>query len=288
MTKTTLLERLRAGPAIQALWHQSASELMVEMAALVGFDTLVIDNEHGPAAVGTTLGLVRAANAGGAQTIVRVPSHSRDDISRTLDTGVDGLLVPMVNSGADARSVVDACRYAPLGSRGVAAGVVRASGYGTDADYLARANRTTLLAVQIESGEAIDNLDAILAVEGIDMLFIGPNDLAASLGYLGQPGAPQVVAQVNAARDRILAAGKLIGTVPRPDAGSAPAHRRGLPPRRRRQRYRAVSRRARGAIAKGEGVGGGWEGAGLRIGVGCPAWGALPTPHPSAATGLRP
>jgi 4-hydroxy-2-oxoheptanedioate aldolase len=218
MTKTTLLDRLRAGPAVQALWHQSASELMVEMAARVGFDTLVIDNEHGPASISQTLGLVRAANSAGAQTIVRVPSHSRDDISRTLDTAVDGILVPMVNTAAHARAVVDACRYAPLGSRGVAAGVVRASGYGTDKGYVARANATTLLAVQIESGEAIDNLDEILGVEGIDMLFIGPNDLAASMGFLGQLTAPPVVARIEDARRRILAAGKLIGTVPRPDA----------------------------------------------------------------------
>lgn len=217
---TTLLDRLRNGNPAVALWHQSASEVMVEIAALVGFKTLVIDNEHGPGSISETLGLVRTGQSGGAQVMVRVNSHARDEISRTLDTGVDGLLVPMVNTAEDARAVVDACRYAPIGSRGVAASVVRASGYGTDPSYLSTANSTVMLAVQIESKQAVDNLDAMLAVEGIDMFFIGPSDLAASIGHLGQVSAPPVLALIEEARAKILAAKKLIGTVPRPDASA--------------------------------------------------------------------
>jgi 4-hydroxy-2-oxoheptanedioate aldolase len=217
MSSPSLIDRLRSGHRINALWQQSASELMTEMAARVGFDTLVIDNEHGPASIGETLRMVRAAHGAGAQTIVRAGSHARDVLSRTLDTGTDGLLVPMVNSAAEARAVVDICRYAPLGNRGVAANVVRASGYGTDPGYLGRANAQTLLAIQIESAAAIDNLDAILAVPGIDMLFIGPGDLSASMGFIGQLAAPAVVARIEEARQKILAAGKLLGSVPRPD-----------------------------------------------------------------------
>lgn len=217
---STLIDRLKNGPAVLALWHQSASELMVELAALSGFDTLVIDNEHGPASIGDTLRLVRAGQGAGAKIIVRVNSHGRNEISRTLDTAVDGLIVPMVNTAADARAVVEACRYAPIGSRGVAAAVVRASGYGTNAGYVEAANRSVLLAVQIESREAIENIDEILGVAGIDMFFIGPSDLASSMGYLGQLAAPPVVAKIEEARMKILAAGKLAGTVPRPDASA--------------------------------------------------------------------
>ena len=134
---------------------------MVEMSARVGFGTLVIDNEHGPASIGETIRLVRAAQAAGAQTIVRVGSHARDVLSRTLDTGADGILVPMVNTADEARHVVDICRYAPMGNRGVAGSVVKASGYGTVGDYLTRANGATLLAVQVETATAIANLDEI-------------------------------------------------------------------------------------------------------------------------------
>lgn len=217
MPTISLLDRLRGGERISALWHQGATELLVEMAARVGFDTLVIDNEHGPAGITETIGMVRAAQVAGAQTLVRVGSHARDVLSRTLDTGCDGLLVPMVNTADEARRVVDICRYAPLGNRGVAASVVKASGYGTDPDYLARANDRTLLAIQIETAIAVDNLDAILEVPGIDMLFIGPGDLCASMGYIGQPAAAPVVARIEEARAKILKSGKLLGSVPRPD-----------------------------------------------------------------------
>ncbi len=217
MSSPSLIDRLRSGHRINALWHQSASELMTEMAGLVGFDTLVIDNEHGPASIGETLRMVRAAHGAGAQTMVRVGSHARDVLSRTLDTGTDGILVPMVNTAAEARAVVDICRYAPTGNRGVAASVVRASRYGTDGAYVGRANDQTLLAIQIESATAVDNLDAILGVPGIDMLFIGPGDLSASMGHIGQPAAAPVVARIEEARQKILAAGKLLGSVPRPD-----------------------------------------------------------------------
>lgn len=215
-----LIDRLKNGPAALALWHQSASELMVELAALSGFDTLVIDNEHGPASIGETLRLVRTAQGAGAKVIVRVNSHSRNEISRTLDTAVDGLIVPMVNTATEARAVVEACRYAPIGSRGVAATVVRASGYGINAGYIEAANSSVLLAVQIESREAVENIDEILGVTGIDMFFIGPSDLASSMGYLGQLSAAPVVGKIEEARVKILAAGKLAGTVPRPDANA--------------------------------------------------------------------
>ena len=218
MTSNSLIDRLRAGQPVSALWHQSASEIMVEMSARVGFGTLVIDNEHGPASIGETIRLVRAAQAAGAQTIVRVGSHARDVLSRTLDTGADGILVPMVNTADEARHVVDICRYAPMGNRGVAGSVVKASGYGTVGDYLTRANGATLLAVQVETATAIANLDEILAVPGIDMLFIGPGDLAASMGFIGNTAAPPVVARIEEARQKILLAGRLLGTVPRPDA----------------------------------------------------------------------
>lgn len=227
MSTCKLIDRLRNGPAALALWHQSASELMVELAALSGFETLVIDNEHGPASISETLRLVRTAQGAGAQVIVRVNSHCRNEISRTLDTSVDGLIVPMVNSGAEARAVVEACRYAPVGSRGVAAAVVRASGYGTNAGYIEAANRSVLLAVQIESREAVDNIDEIICVPGIDMFFIGPSDLASSMGYIGQLSAPPVVSKIEEARVKILSAGKLAGTVPRPDANAEQLIRQG-------------------------------------------------------------
>lgn len=220
MPSRSLVDRLRSNERICAFWHMSASALMVEMSARVGFDTLVIDNEHGPATLSETIAMLRAAQTVGTQTIVRVSSHDRDILARTQDTGADGLLVPMVNTALDARRVVDICRYPPLGARGVAASVMKASGYGTNANYLKQANAQTLLALQIETETAVDNLDEILTVQGVDMFFIGPGDLCASMGEIGNLSAPNVVARIKEARDKILASGHLLGSVPRPDASA--------------------------------------------------------------------
>lgn len=220
MTPRSLVERLRSQERICALWHMGASPLMVEMAARVGFDTLVIDNEHGPATLSETIAMLRAAQTVGTQSIVRVGSHGRDVLARTQDTGPDGLLVPMVNTAEEARRIVDVCRYPPLGARGVAASVMKASGYGTNEAYLEQANAQTLLALQIETETAVDNLDEILRVKGVDMFFIGPGDLCASMGEIGNPSAPKVVARIAEARDKILASGHLLGSVPRPDASA--------------------------------------------------------------------
>lgn len=143
------------------------------------------------------------------------------DDSRTIDTGADGILVPMVNTADEARRIVDICRYAPLGNRGLAPNSARASLYGADSAYVSEANQRLLLAVQIETETALAHVDEILRVEGIDMLFIGPGDLSATMGFLGKPSAPPVVAAIAACRDKIQAAGKLIGTVPRPDIDTA-------------------------------------------------------------------
>ncbi len=228
MSSKSLVDRLRSNERVCAFWHMSAVPLMVEMSARVGFDTLVIDNEHGPATLSETIGMLRAAQTVGTQSIVRVASHERDVLARTQDTGPDGLLVPMVNTAEDAHRIVDICRYPPLGARGVAASVMKASGYGTNSEYLKQANTQTLLAFQIETETAVDNLDEILTVKGVDMFFIGPGDLCASMGEIGNTSAPNVVARIEEARDKILASGHLMGTVPRPDASAKQLFQQGF------------------------------------------------------------
>ncbi len=213
--------RIQAGEPCLGIWIQSGSPVLAEMAARHGFDVVLIDLEHGGGDIEDLGHMLRAVQTTEATAMVRAPGKDPFLLNRILDLGAEALLVPMVQDGAEAAAVVAACRYPPAGKRGYAWPVVRASGYGAAADRFSRANADLLLAVQIESAQAVDNARAIAATEGVDMVFVGPFDLAGSLGHPQESGHPEVVARIREAEAAARAANKPLGTVPRSDTGAA-------------------------------------------------------------------
>jgi 4-hydroxy-2-oxoheptanedioate aldolase len=189
-----------------------AAPRLVEWAALAGFDYVLIDAEHGPIDPAACEDLVRAAEVMNVTPIVRVPDNNDKLILRYLDVGVQGIMVPQVNTVEDAERAVGAVKYAPLGRRGLAGSRAASYGVGTSlAEYTRRANDETMVLVQIENIKAMPHLDNILRVEGIDVFELGQADLSQSMGFPGETGRPEVVAAVDAIVSRVLAAGKLIG-----------------------------------------------------------------------------
>ncbi|TPJ99493.1 4-hydroxy-2-oxovalerate aldolase [Mesorhizobium sp. B2-5-9] len=185
-----------------------------------GFDFLLIDLEHGQGELNDLVHMLRAAENTGTRCIVRVPWNDPVTLKRVLDVGVDSIMVPMVETAAEATAAVRACHYPPHGARGYAAPLVRASNYGLVKDYIHIANENLLLIVQIESASAAARAEEIAAVDGIDMVFVGVNDLAGSIGRLEQLDQPEVRALVAQAEAQIRASGRWLGTVPSAGATS--------------------------------------------------------------------
>lgn len=194
------------------LWVTFAHQPIAEVLADSGFDWLLFDMEHSPTdlhQVGQQLLAVRGRDVA---PIVRVPILDMGWIKRVLDAGAPNIMVPNVRSAAEARDAVAFTRFAPEGLRGVA-GSTRAGNYTRYKDYMARANDEIGVVVQIESREALDELDAICRVPGVDAVFIGPSDLAASLGYRGQSNHPEVQAAIAQAFRTAHFAGKAAGVL---------------------------------------------------------------------------
>lgn len=170
------------------------STQLVEIAAYNGFDVVVIDDEHGTFTSQDIENMTIAAERAGVTPLVRVPSSDRINILKALDRGAHGVHVPQVNTKDEAKRVVEAVKYPPLGSRG-AAFSMRAAKYGTVPidQYLTAANEQTLVCIHIETKEALDNLEEIVQVDGIDMIYIGPTDLSVSIGYKGDIHHPDVL-----------------------------------------------------------------------------------------------
>jgi 4-hydroxy-2-oxoheptanedioate aldolase len=163
----------------------------VEVSAQTGLDFLCIDWEHSQIARDALENLVRAADVHGVPAMVRVPGHGQEAIAAALDSGARGVLVPRVSTAEQARNAVKATRYPPVGERGVGPG--RAAGYGYRIpEYLSAANEELLLAVQVETAEGLANADAIAAMDGIDVVFVGPGDLSVSIGAMGPAGADRL------------------------------------------------------------------------------------------------
>jgi 4-hydroxy-2-oxoheptanedioate aldolase len=208
---SALKDRLASGPALLGLWQALANGYTAEICARAGYDWLLFDAEHAPNTAQTLLAQLQAVSSFPVEAVIRVPSGDPVSIKHALDLGCTTLLVPMVDTAEQAAAIVAACRYPPEGIRGVASATARATGFGTDAAYLREAASRITLIVQIESSAALANIDAIAATPGIDALFIGPADLAASLGHLGNPAHPDVQAAIVHAKQRIDAAGKPAG-----------------------------------------------------------------------------
>ncbi|WP_321490120.1 HpcH/HpaI aldolase/citrate lyase family protein [uncultured Hyphomonas sp.] len=205
------IESLSSGPAKIGLWQALANNYTAEICAEAGFDWLLFDGEHSPNTAQTLLGQLQAVAASPVHAIARVPAHDDWIIKQYLDLGFRTLLVPMVDSAEQAKAIVAATRYPPHGVRGVASSTSRAARFGQATSYLATANSTTGVIVQIESRSGLNAIEEIAAVEGVDALFIGPGDLSAALGHLGAPMADEVQSAVDDAVHRVLATGKPCG-----------------------------------------------------------------------------
>jgi 4-hydroxy-2-oxoheptanedioate aldolase len=203
-------QALAEGRQQLGLWCSLPSAYAAEVVAGSGFDWLLLDTEHSPADVPTVLGQLQATAAYDVSAIVRPASNDIVLIKRYLDIGAQTLLIPYVQSAAEAAQAVAAMRYPPGGVRGVAA-LTRATRFGRVEGYARRAAEELCLLVQVETQQALDSLEAIAAVEGVDGIFIGPGDLAASLGYPGEQNHPAVVGAIEDAIRRVRAAGKPAG-----------------------------------------------------------------------------
>jgi 4-hydroxy-2-oxoheptanedioate aldolase len=189
----------------------STSADMAEVLAYGGMDFLILDHEHGQGSIDLAIGQLRAIKGTDCVGVLRVPANDHVYIKRALDAGVGGIMVPNVNNAEQAKHVVDACKYAPAGIRG-AFGGMRAMNYGFNPGYYETSFENTLIVVQVENAKAIDNIPEIAAVEGVDLIFIGPRDLSATLGKLNQFEDPVVRGQIDRAAQAILASGKLLGS----------------------------------------------------------------------------
>ncbi|MBL8487269.1 MAG: HpcH/HpaI aldolase/citrate lyase family protein [Rhodocyclaceae bacterium] len=187
------------------------SPIATEVLATAGFDFLLVDGEHGPGDVRSILAQLQAAAAYPVSVVVRPANHDASLIKRLLGIGVQTLLVPMVETAEQAAALVAATRYPPAGIRGVGTGLERGARWNAIDGYHLKADAEMCLVVQVESMAGLANLDAIAATPGVDGVFIGPADLAASMGHLGQTGHPEVRAAISDAIARIGAAGKAPG-----------------------------------------------------------------------------
>jgi len=192
------------------LWSSLCSGIAAEVVSDSGFDWILLDSEHSPNEVPTLLWQLQAMQGGTATPIVRPPWNDAVMFKRVLDIGAQTLLVPYVQNAEEARRAVAATRYPPVGIRGVTASG-RASRYGRVKDYLKTADDEICVLVQVETRPALDQLEAIAAVEGVDGVFVGPGDLAASMGHIGELGHPEVQAALEDAVRRLKAVGKPAG-----------------------------------------------------------------------------
>lgn len=210
--RLTFRDDLRAAERpLAGMWVCTGSPLVAEIAAGSGLDWLLIDMEHSPTGLESVLAQLQAVAASDITPVVRVPIGDVVTIKRVLDVGAQNILVPMVSSAAEAEAVVSAVRYPPRGVRGVGSALARSARWNRVEDYLANADAHVSLFVQIETAAGVDAAAEIAGVDGVDGVFVGPSDLAASLGLLGQQTHPDVVAAVIRAFDAVRAAGKPVG-----------------------------------------------------------------------------
>lgn len=209
----TLKSRLKAGEVLYGCWLGMADPYVAEIAATSGFDWLLIDGEHAPNDMPSLSAQLAVVDGKGPSAMLRLPDDDPTKIKQALDIGAQSLLIPMIETAAQAEAAYRATRYPPHGFRGVGSSLARASRFSAIEDYLTTAGDQICLMLQAESVAGLDALPGVLAIEGVDGVFIGPSDLAADMGYLGQPGHPEVQAAVLAAIRQIHGAGKIAGVL---------------------------------------------------------------------------
>jgi 4-hydroxy-2-oxoheptanedioate aldolase len=209
-----LKAKLRAGETVIGPYVRYPDCALAEILCQTGYDFLLFDSEHAPIEDRDCENLARVCELKGVTSIARVPTNQTWMISRRLDTGIESLLIPMVNSVAEAEAAIRAAKYAPQGIRGLAG--ARAANYGMTpgfnyADHVRTCNEETLMILQVETPQSIEALPEIVKVPGVDVIFIGPTDLSLAMGYPGRPDHPEVQAAFNKVRDIVLESGKTLG-----------------------------------------------------------------------------
>ncbi len=207
----TFKQRLRAGEHMIGCWMSLADTYAAEILGTAGFDWIVVDGEHSPNDIRSMRDQLIALEASDSHPVVRVPIGDVRLIKQVLDIGAQTVLVPMVETAAQAEEMVRACRYPPDGARGVGASAARASRFGSIPDYIATADDQVCLLVQVENRAGMANLEEICAVDGVEGVFIGPADLSTDMGYQGNASAPEVFDAICKAMATIKAAGKAPG-----------------------------------------------------------------------------
>jgi 4-hydroxy-2-oxoheptanedioate aldolase len=208
-----LKSALLRGELKSGVWLDFASPQIAELAGSCGFDWCLVDAEHGPNELGDVLAQLMALQAQPADAVVRVSAGEDWILKRVLDIGAQSIMVPMVENAEQASRIVRAVRYPPEGIRGTAPAIVRATSYSGGAHYVKTANAQICLMAQIESRAAVSAIPQIAAVEGVDVLFLGPADLSADMGFAGDGGAPEVVAVLEEAIEAVVASGKVAGII---------------------------------------------------------------------------
>lgn len=211
LPENTFKKALQNDETLWGLWLGLPDTSCAEICAGAGFDWLLIDGEHAPFELKTILHHLQALAPYPVSPIVRPENGSISLIKRLLDVGAQTLLVPMVNSAEQAKELVSAVRYPPEGIRGMGSSLARAARWNKVLQYLQKANDEICLIVQVETLEAMDNLEQIVAVDGVDGVFIGPSDLSGAMGHVGNPDHPEVVAKIEWAMEVIKQSGKASG-----------------------------------------------------------------------------
>ncbi|MCE2460683.1 MAG: hypothetical protein J4F38_07890 [Pseudomonadales bacterium] len=219
MIDASFRTRLLSGEPLLGAFINIESPTAVEVLAVAGMDFLMIDGEHAPIGPANAVEMIRAAEARRIPILARVGENTQQVMAKYLDAGVIGTMTPMISSAQEARRAVDAVKYPPIGKRGLAG--VRANDFVPDPGYVAAANDATVVVVQIETRAGIEAADEIVATEGVDIVFLGPSDLSVALGVPGQTKHASVLDTITALTEKIVAAGKAVGTVARSPADYA-------------------------------------------------------------------
>ena len=212
MNTNTTKQKLNNGETVYGAFFRTPDNSLIELQGYLGWDFLVLDGEHGTLQPRDVEDQCRACELHGVTPIARATTNEQSIILRFMDTGVQGALIPFINTAADAERAVQSIKYQPRGQRGLAG--IRAADFGRTGplgDYVEKANAETLVVAQIETAEGLENLDEIVKVDDVDVIFIGPNDLANSLGQPGNIPHPDVQAAMDKIAETTLAAGKVLG-----------------------------------------------------------------------------
>ncbi len=209
-----LKKMLKEGKSVIGTFVKSNDPAIVEVLGFSGFDFIIIDNEHTAMNKENMVNLIRTAELSGIEPVVRVRENSAAEILQALDAGASGVQVPQVDTKEQAISVVERVKYAPLGKRGYAASQ-RSAGYGfmNAKEYAQRSNENTLVVCYCETFEAVENLDEIVRVENLDVIFMGPFDLSQAYGVTGEPNHPVVQEKIALITKKVISAGKTVGII---------------------------------------------------------------------------